>query len=126
MLAADDLLNAYTQMGRALREIHRVPMDSFGYIGPNGVWTAHPSNRAYMSFQFDRKLAEFSERSGEEALCDRLRGFVAERMQLLEACATASLCHFDFHAGNIWPREKTGHCACRDPSTSKVRLPAIR
>ena len=45
-MPADDLLNAYAQMGRALREIHRVPMDSFGYIGPNGVWTAYPSNRA--------------------------------------------------------------------------------
>jgi aminoglycoside phosphotransferase (APT) family kinase protein len=35
-LTAEQLQAAYSQMGRALSEIHRIPMESFGYIGPNG------------------------------------------------------------------------------------------
>ena len=46
----------YAQMGRVLREIHAIAMDSFGYIGAEGVVTHFPTNRAYMLSQFERKL----------------------------------------------------------------------
>ena len=50
-----ELFSAYSQMGQVLRQIHRISMPSFGYIGPNGIWTAHASNRAYMSSQFENE-----------------------------------------------------------------------
>ena len=97
-----ELFSAYSQMGQVLRQIHRISMPSFGYIGPNGIWTAHASNRAYMSSQFETKLAEFAERGGESrasrpAECGRHRA----HRTLLEACPTPHLCHYDFHSGNI-------------------------
>ena len=103
-----ELFSVYSQMGLVLRQIHRIAMQSFGYIGPNGIWTAHASNRAYMSWQFESKLAEFAERGGDSALGDRLRAVVIERTHLLEACATAHLCHYDFHSGNILAESKDG------------------
>jgi aminoglycoside phosphotransferase (APT) family kinase protein len=100
-LADTELFSAYSQMGEVLREIHGISMQSFGYIGPDGVWTPHASNRAYMSFQFDKKLTEFAGRGGDPALGDRLAAVVRERAYLLDACPTAHLCHYDFHSGNI-------------------------
>jgi len=107
-LADAELFSAYSQMGEALREIHEISMQSFGYIGPDGVWTSHASNRAYMSFQFDKKLTEFAEREGDRALGDRLRAVVHERAYLLDACPTAHLCHYDFHSGNILAERNDG------------------
>ena len=75
-----NLFSAYAQMGQVLRQIHRISMPGFGYVGPNGIWTAHASNRAYMSAQFETKLAEFAERGDDRALGDRLRAVVIERL----------------------------------------------
>ena len=107
-LGDKELVSAYSQMGEVLREIHGIPMQSFGYIGPDGVWTPHASNRAYMSFQFDNKLTEFVERGGDPTLGDRLRAIVRERGYLLEACSTAHLCHYDFHSGNVLAERSDG------------------
>ncbi|MGY2846119.1 hypothetical protein ACVMDN_003373 [Bradyrhizobium sp. USDA 4510] len=49
-----ELFSIYAAMGRALRRINGITLDSFGYIGPHGVWTSYPTNRAYMSAQFAR------------------------------------------------------------------------
>jgi aminoglycoside phosphotransferase (APT) family kinase protein len=100
-LVASEMFAVYSQMGEVLRQIHRISMSSFGYIGPNGVWEAHASNRAYMSFQFRMKLTEFVERGGDPALGDRLQAIINERTYLLDACTTAHFCHYDFHSGNI-------------------------
>ncbi|WP_311974238.1 phosphotransferase family protein [Bradyrhizobium glycinis] len=95
------LFAIYAEMGAALRRINEVSLDSFGYIGPHGVWTAHPSNRAYMCAQLERKLKEFCNRGGEPALAGRIRKAVAARQHLFDAAVTPSLCHYDFHAGNV-------------------------
>jgi aminoglycoside phosphotransferase (APT) family kinase protein len=107
-LTAEQLQAAYSQMGRALSEIHRIPMESFGYIGPTGVWTAYPTNRAFLSSQFEQRLAALAEHGGDATLCDRLKAYITEHAQLLDACATARLCHFDFHSGNILAGKKDG------------------
>jgi aminoglycoside phosphotransferase (APT) family kinase protein len=107
-LVATDLFAAYSQMGEVLRQIHRISMPSFGYIGPNGVWTAHARNRAYMSCQFEMKLTEFVERGGDPALGARLTAAVVERTYLLDACTTAHLCHYDFHSGNVLAERNDG------------------
>ncbi|MBR0895212.1 aminoglycoside phosphotransferase family protein [Bradyrhizobium tropiciagri] len=100
-LTDEELFAIYAEMGAALRRINEVTLDSFGYIGPNGVWTPHPTNRAYVSAQFDRKLTEFCTRGGDAALAARLRDSIAARAQLLDAAERPRLCHYDLHAGNV-------------------------
>ena len=121
-----ELFSAYSQMGQVLRQIHRISMPGFGYIGPNGIWTAHASNRAYMSSQFETKLAEFAERGGDPALGDRLRAVVIERAVLCWMRAPRRISATTiFTPATSWPREMTDRCVCRAFSTSKARLPAI-
>jgi aminoglycoside phosphotransferase (APT) family kinase protein len=93
--------SAYRQVGALLRDFHQISMDAFGYIGADGIITPHPTNQAHMAFQFDRKLAEFQERGGQEALASRVAEYVGERDALFRACQRSTLCHNDFHAGNI-------------------------
>jgi aminoglycoside phosphotransferase (APT) family kinase protein len=96
-----ELFAIYAEMGAFLRRINDITLDSFGYIGPNGVWTAYATNRGYMSAQFDRKLTEFCQRGGDPALAERLRHSIAARQHLLDGGATPRLCHYDLHAGNV-------------------------
>jgi aminoglycoside phosphotransferase (APT) family kinase protein len=100
-LTGAQLFAIYSEMGAILRKINSVTLGTFGYIGPNGVWTEYPSNRGYMSAQLDRKLREFRARGGDSALAERLRGSVTARQQLFDAAITPCLCHYDFHAGNM-------------------------
>jgi aminoglycoside phosphotransferase (APT) family kinase protein len=94
-------LSAHAQIGRLLREFHRIPMQAFGYIGPKGIWTAHPTNRLYLTHQFQSKLAEFTERGGDAGLAGQVAKALAGRTELLDACRQAVLCHNDLHAGNL-------------------------
>ncbi|WP_249147188.1 aminoglycoside phosphotransferase family protein [Bradyrhizobium sp. AUGA SZCCT0177] len=96
-----ELFAIYAEMGASLREINDITLDSFGYIGPNGVWTPHATNRNYMSSQFERKLTEFGERAGDPALAERLRVGIAARRHLLDGAVVPRLCHYDLHAGNV-------------------------
>jgi aminoglycoside phosphotransferase (APT) family kinase protein len=96
----------YRQMGRTLHEIHEISVSAFGYIGPHGVATPFASNRAYMSFQFEKKLTELVERGGASDLAGRLRHFVGQRAYLLDGCASARICHYDFHPGNVLIEKK--------------------
>ena len=120
-----ELVSAYAQMGQVLRQIHRISLPGFGYIGPNGIWTAHASNRAYMSSQFENKLAEFAERGGDSALGGRLRAVVMSvRTCWMRAPRPISATTI-FIPATSWLREMTDRCVCRAFSTSKARLPAI-
>jgi aminoglycoside phosphotransferase (APT) family kinase protein len=100
-LAPAQRLSAYAQIGRLLREFHRISMEAFGYIGPMGIWTAHPTNQVYLTHQFQRKLTEFTERGGEASLAYKVAEHLADRAELLSACTHAVLCHNDLHAGNL-------------------------
>lgn len=100
-LTEAQLFAIYAEMGAILRKINDIALDSFGYIGPNGVWTEYPSNRSYMSAQLDRKLKEFCTRGGDPALARQLRDAVVARQHLFDAAVTPRLCHYDFHAGNV-------------------------
>jgi aminoglycoside phosphotransferase (APT) family kinase protein len=100
-LVGDQRVSAYRQIGRLLREFHRIPVDAFGYIGPRGIWTAHPTNRDYLSNQCDRKLKEFTDRGGASDLARRIAAYFSARMHLLHECSHPVLCHNDLHAGNV-------------------------
>jgi aminoglycoside phosphotransferase (APT) family kinase protein len=100
-LASAQRTSAYAQIGRLLRDFHGIAMEAFGYIGPKGIWTAHATNRAYLTHQFQRKLAEFGERGGDAGLAEQINAHVAGRPGLFDACTQAVLCHNDLHAGNL-------------------------
>lgn len=100
-LDSKQLAQVYVQIGQLLREFHQISMEAFGYIGPNGIWTAHATNHAYLAYQFQRKLKQFTERGGSHELAQRIARHVKGRVQLLQACKRAVLCHNDLHAGNL-------------------------
>jgi aminoglycoside phosphotransferase (APT) family kinase protein len=108
MLDRSDTRAIYVQMGRVLREIHAIAMDSFGYIGAEGVVTPFATNRAYMLSQLERKLAGFAQLGGRPELARKLEAYVERSAPLLDDCTAASLCHFDFHAGNILAARRGG------------------
>jgi len=107
-LGQSDTHAIYAQMGRVLREIHAVAMDSFGYIGAEGVVTPFPTNRAYTLSQFERKLSGFSRLAGRPELARKLEAYVEHSIPLLDGCTGASLCHFDFHTGNVLAARRGG------------------
>jgi aminoglycoside phosphotransferase (APT) family kinase protein len=100
-LAPAERASAYRQVGRLLREFHAISMEAFGYIGPQGIWTRHETNHAYMSFQFAKKSKELVDRGGDAALARRVEAYVERRGHLLADCRRPVLCHNDLHAGNV-------------------------
>jgi aminoglycoside phosphotransferase (APT) family kinase protein len=107
-LTSGQRVSAYIQIGQLLREFHHIPMEAFGYIGPNGIWAAYETNHAYMSFQFDRKLKEFTDRGGAVDLARRVEAYVAECDQLFHECTQPVLCHNDLHSGNLLAKTAEG------------------
>lgn len=107
-LSEQECFAIYAEMGRLLRDIHAIRLESFGYIGAEGVVTPFATNRAYMSSQFDRKLGGFSALGGMPDVAARLRDYVARSAALLEGCATPHLCHYDFHPGNVLADRQDG------------------
>ena len=107
-LAKAEVLSAYTQMVRLLREFHQIGMEAFGYIGPHGLWTPQSTNHAYVTKRFESKLEEFNKRGGDPALARRLAAYVCAHEHLLHACAQPALCHNDFHARNVLASKGSG------------------
>jgi aminoglycoside phosphotransferase (APT) family kinase protein len=100
-LAPAPLISAYEQMGRAMREVHRIELKAFGYIASGGILQPADSNRIYMQAQFDRKLSGFAQLGGEPELARELSDYVADRLMLLDSCTSPRLVHYDFHTGNM-------------------------
>jgi aminoglycoside phosphotransferase (APT) family kinase protein len=83
-------------------------MEAFDYIGPTDTWTAHATNQAYLTHQFQRKLKEFTERGGDAGVAEQVARHVAGRAELFGACRQAVLCHNDLHAGNLLATDTDG------------------
>jgi aminoglycoside phosphotransferase (APT) family kinase protein len=107
-LTKAEVLSAYTQMGRLLREFHQIGMEAFGYIGPHGLWTPQSTNHAYVTTRFESKLEEFIERGGDPGLARRVTAYLRAHEDLLHACALPVLCHNDFHARNVLASKASG------------------
>src|SRR5262245_44698531 len=107
-LAKEEVLSAYTQMGRLLREVHQITMEAFAYIGPHGLWSPRPTNHAYLTDRFDCKLEEFIQRGGDPGLARRVAIHVSAHEHLLRECAQPVLCHNDFHARNVLASKRSG------------------
>jgi hygromycin-B 7''-O-kinase len=89
-LASAQRVSAYAQIGRLLREFHRIPMEAFGYISPRGIWTAHATNQTYLTDQFQRKLKEFTVRGGDAGVVEQVARHVAGRAEMFGACTPAT------------------------------------
>ncbi len=100
-LPDDELFELYAQMGGTLRRFHDVRMEGFGYLVAEGVMDPHPTNEAYMLFQFGKKLKEFRDLGGDVQLSERMERYVALHATLLKDCAWPVFCHDDFHTANV-------------------------
>src|SRR5262249_498463 len=106
-LSALALRDVYFQMGTLLAKVHGVRFDAFGYI-TTGVVSSHPTNEAYMRFQFQKKLAEFEALGGDAALGRTVAEYVETHRDLLSRAGAAALCHNDYHEGNVLVAEREG------------------
>jgi len=78
-----DLVQINGQIGAILAALHEITFEEFGYVGTDGVVDGHAANVDYMRFQFDTKLREFDEQSGDADLRRSIERYVAEREDLL-------------------------------------------
>jgi hygromycin-B 7''-O-kinase len=107
-LSGKEVQDLYRELATILARIHTVTFDEFGYI-TTGVIDPHPTNAAYMRFQFEKKLKEFSALGGERSLHCGIEAYVKMHNGVLNDCQTPVLCHDDFHEGNVLVSEELGH-----------------
>ena len=100
-LTDDDRLAIGRQVGALLARLHKILFDEFGYVGTDGIVDPHPSNLAYMSFQFEKKLREFRELGGDPEVERSIERYVEDRRDLFAACERAVFCHNDCHSANL-------------------------
>ncbi|HEY7224993.1 MAG TPA: aminoglycoside phosphotransferase family protein [Micromonosporaceae bacterium] len=99
-LTGDDLAHVYRQMGALLAAVHRIGQEQWGYLTTRVVDT-RPTNTAYMSDQFARRLREFADLGGDPALASAIARRVAASTDAFAACTAPVLCHNDFHDSNV-------------------------
>jgi hygromycin-B 7''-O-kinase len=90
----------HRRLGELLRAVHGIAQDAYGYVVTE-ILEPEPTNTAYMTRQFARKLAEFVELGGDPALHEAAGRRVAELSHLFTGCRAPVLCHNDFHEGNV-------------------------
>jgi len=99
-VAGDDWRDVYRQIGELTRAVHQVAMPEYGYLTTELV-DPEPHNTTYMSRQFTRHLARFTEFGGKPETHRRAVEWVGDRAGLLGLCTGATLCHNDLHEGNV-------------------------
>lgn len=107
-LDPNETYEIYRQIGAALRVVHGVALESFGYLGADGVLQPFASNRAYMLSQFARKLGGFARLGGRPALARQLDAYLRRSTDLLDGCQQPVLCHYDYHSGNLLADRRGG------------------
>lgn len=107
-LDRDEMHEIYRQVGAALRIVHGVTLESFGYLVATGVAQPFASNRAYMLSQFERKLSGFARLGGRPALAERLYTYLKRSTDLFDECRQPVLCHYDYHSGNLLADRRNG------------------
>jgi aminoglycoside phosphotransferase (APT) family kinase protein len=90
----------YRRMGELLAAVHRIAQKQWGYLTTRVVDT-RPTNTAYMTDQFARRLHDFEELGGDPAIAAAVDRHVARHTELFAACTAPVLCHNDFHQGNV-------------------------
>jgi hygromycin-B 7''-O-kinase len=97
----------YRQLGKILGRIHSIGQEAYGFL-TTAILEPEPTNSAYMTRQFARKLNEFIELGGDPALHSAIKAHVSERTELFAHCLAPVLCHNDFHENNVLVTEGPG------------------
>jgi hygromycin-B 7''-O-kinase len=90
----------YAQLGTLLQRIHRIPQPAYGYL-TDQVLEPLPGNDAYMCRQFAKKLDEFVALQGDPELLSDISRYVEQHAGLFLNNTAPTLCHNDFHEGNV-------------------------
>ncbi|MEI8412153.1 MULTISPECIES: phosphotransferase family protein [unclassified Kribbella] len=90
----------YEQLGQLLKAIHRIEQPAYGYL-TDEILDPLPDNTQYMRRQFANKLREFEDLQGDPVLHEGIQRYVEKHAALLESNKTPTLCHNDFHEGNV-------------------------
>ncbi|WP_350279758.1 aminoglycoside phosphotransferase family protein [Kribbella sp. HUAS MG21] len=99
-LAPPDWRTTYTQVGELLRRVHQIPQPEYGYL-TDQILDPLPDNDQYMRRQFAKKLHEFEQLGGDLTLHAKITGYVDRQANLFADNTAPTLCHNDFHEGNI-------------------------
>jgi aminoglycoside phosphotransferase (APT) family kinase protein len=106
-LTGTDLARVYRQMGRLLAAVHRITQEHWGYVTTRVV-DVRPTNIAYMTDQFARRLRHFGELGGDPAVAAAVDRHVARHADLFAANDRPALCHNDFHDSNVLVSRSSG------------------
>ena len=106
-LTGADIAGVYRQMGQLLAAVHQITQDHWGYVTTRVV-DVKPTNTAYMTDQFARRLRVFGELGGDPTLARAIDRHVARHAGLFAACPRPVLCHNDFHDGNVLVSPSSG------------------
>ncbi|MDX3001491.1 aminoglycoside phosphotransferase family protein [Kribbella solani] len=90
----------YAQLGALLKRIHTIEQPEYGYL-TDRILDPLPDNTQYMRRQFTKKLDEFNQLGGDRSLGIKIAEHVDRHQQVFADNTAASLCHNDFHEGNI-------------------------
>jgi len=101
LIGTPDVEAAYRQMGAALKRLHGIAMDAYGYIAGDGISRPRSSNPEYMDSVFERAFRQFRELGGDAGLMQRLERAVRQRFEVLAYSLGAVLCHNDLQQGNV-------------------------
>ena len=97
----------YAELGQLLARVHRIPQPAYGYL-TDQILDPLPDNDQYMRRQFAKKLDEFEQLGGDQALGEKIGRFVDRHQGLLANNEAPVLCHNDFHEGNVLVDPVTG------------------
>ena len=67
----------------------------------DGIVDPHGSNRAFMEFQFAKKLAEFRKIVGDGGVAQQRAAYVSDHASAFDVCSQARLCHDDVYENNV-------------------------
>ncbi|HKT05537.1 MAG TPA: aminoglycoside phosphotransferase family protein [Rugosimonospora sp.] len=95
-----DTDRVYEHLGRLLAVVHQIRARRWGHIA-TGLVDVKPSNTAYMRDRFATLLRRFTRLGAERPLADAISRHVGRHADLFAACQQPTLCHNDFHQGNV-------------------------
>jgi aminoglycoside phosphotransferase (APT) family kinase protein len=99
-----DLADLYRLLGRALRSLHEIRFDRFGYPTPAGI-VEGAANDAFMAKRFANHLRTYRDTGGDARMAARIERIVADG-SWLAARSVAVLCHTDLHEANAFARRE--------------------
>jgi len=101
-LTDSDVAALYRLLGRALRSLHEIRFERFGYPTPAGI-AEGATNDAFMARRFADHLRTYRDTGGDAQVAARIERIVAGSTWLA-ARSVAVLCHTDLHEANALVR----------------------